>query len=332
MALLPNPSAVAQGLARRALIDDRLAPRVLFVASSGGHVTELRRLATGIDHRSSSVWLTFDTPQTRSILHGRTVEYVPYVRPRDVVGTLGTFWQVWKLLQREHFDLVVSTGSAIAVGAFLAARLHAIRTRYIESIARVSGPSTTGRIVSLLHLAELRTQHVRWADRRWRPVTGLIDSLRIGRWPQDREPVVRPTVFVTLGTIKPYRFDALVDAVLSSGLADDSTVWQLGATTRADLPGRVASLLDPEEFAEAVRNADVVVTHAGVGTILELLDAGMHPVVVPRRARRGEHVDDHQTEIADFLAGTAALTVVEADELRAAHLVAATRAAVGGRA
>lgn len=328
MALLTNPSAVAQGLARRTLLDERLAPRVLFVASSGGHVSELRRLADGIEHRPSSMWLTFDTPQTRSILRGRTVQYVPYVRPRDLAGTLRTFWTVRKLLQRERFDLVVSTGAAIAVGAFLAARLRPIRTLYIESIARVTGPSITGRIVASLHLAGLRTQHARWADRRWRPVTGLLDALRRDDPPQQAGPMLQPKVFVTLGTIHPYRFDALVDAVLDSGLANEDTVWQVGATSRDDLPGRAESLLSPDEFAEAVRNADVVVTHAGVGTILELIDAGLHPVVVPRRAQRGEHVDDHQTEIADYLAGTDAVTVVEADDLCAVHLVAAAGLAV----
>ena len=57
----------------------------------------------------------------------------------------------------------------------------------------------------------------------------------------------------------------------------------------------------PDEFARAARDADVVVTHAGVGTLLELLGMGIYPVLAVRRAHRGEHVDDHQIEIADLV-------------------------------
>ena len=325
MTQVPYAPGFDPGRAFPTLLDERTAPRVLFVASSGGHVSELRRLAGRIEHQPSSVWITFDTPQTRSILQGRRVRYVQYVRPRDLLGTLRTFWYVRRLLQQEHFDLVVSTGAAIAVGAFIAARLRPIRTRYIESIARVTGPSTTGRIVAALHLAELRTQHVRWADRRWRPVTGLFDGMRPEAEASLAGPMHAPRLFVTLGTIKPYRFDALVDAVLATGLADERTVWQLGSTTRTDLPGRVETLLSPEEFGEVVRSSDVVITHAGVGTILDLLDRGQHPVVVPRRRLREEHVDDHQLEIADFLRAGDFVTVAEADRLDSGHLLAAAR-------
>jgi UDP-N-acetylglucosamine transferase subunit ALG13 len=141
-------------------------------------------------------------------------------------------------------------------------------------------------------------------------------------------PVERPRLFVTLGTIHPYRFDALVDAICATGLADGRTVWQLGATTRRALPGTVLSQMGAAEFEECARNADVVITHAGVGTIMHLLEMNIFPVVVPRRAARNEHIDDHQAQIAGLLARRSIGVVREADELDAGSIVEASAASV----
>ena len=50
-----------------------------------------------------------------------------------------------------------------------------------------------------------------------------------------------------------------------------------------------------------MRDADVVVTHAGVGSVLCARQAGHVPVVVPRLHRLDEHVDDHQVELVAAL-------------------------------
>jgi UDP-N-acetylglucosamine transferase subunit ALG13 len=87
-----------------------------------------------------------------------------------------------------------------------------------------------------------------------------------------------------------------------------------------DLAGQTHGIMDAAQFEELARSADVVVTHAGVGTLLQLLEWGVHPVVVIRRAARGEHVDDHQEQIGQLLREAGLAIVVEAPELSAAHL------------
>ena len=55
-------------------------------------------------------------------------------------------------------------------------------------------------------------------------------------------------------------------------------------------------------FAEMVSNftaAELVITHAGVGSILMAVKHGHVPVVMPRLKRQGEHLDDHQLELAE---------------------------------
>jgi UDP-N-acetylglucosamine transferase subunit ALG13 len=104
-------------------------------------------------------------------------------------------------------------------------------------------------------------------------------------------------VVVTLGT-SPHGFRALVTGLLRVIPAGVETLWQTGSTPVADLPIRARPWLSPDELAGALRQADVVVTHAGVGATLDALDAGRCPIVVPRRPTAGEQVDDHQLQLA----------------------------------
>jgi UDP-N-acetylglucosamine transferase subunit ALG13 len=238
-----------------------------------------------------------------------------------------TFRRTRRALEGETFDAAISTGAAMALGVLLAARLDGIPLTYIESVSRVRGPSLTGRIVALSHMAELRTQHAAWRSRRWRYDGNVLQEYVAEPRMSPEEP---RRIFVTLGTIQPYRFDAAVDGVLRTGLAGPETSWQLGATDRVDVPGEAHEMLDAARFAQLARSADVVVTHAGVGTLLQLLEWGVHPVVVIRRAARGEHVDDHQEQIGQLLRETGLAVVVEAPDLSAEHLrtAAATQNAV----
>ncbi|MFC3591881.1 glycosyltransferase [Microbacterium barkeri] len=111
----------------------------------------------------------------------------------------------------------------------------------------------------------------------------------------------RRKVFVTLGTIRPYRFDRAVDAVLSLLRPEDDVVWQLGETRRDDLPGHVATEMPGDEMKRRMREADVIVTHSGVGSILAALELGKAPVLAVRSEVHDEHVDDHQRFIADVM-------------------------------
>lgn len=272
--------------------------KALLVASTGGHLTELVRLVPTFEPDPDSLWVTFRTPQSEKLLAGRRVHYLPYIGPRDLRGTLRAVPRLHELVRRERFDLAVSTGAAIAVSALPVAVAAGVPSTYIESVCRLVGPSVTGRLLSCVPRVQLRTQHERWADGRWQRHPSVLDEYR--SVPRER-PRTGGRLFVTLGTIRGYRFDSVVDAVLASGLADERTVWQLGATTRDDLPGTVVTHLPPDEFARCAVDADVVVAHGGAGTLLDLLALGVYPVQAVRRACRDEHVDDHQAQIADLV-------------------------------
>jgi UDP-N-acetylglucosamine transferase subunit ALG13 len=83
-------------------------------------------------------------------------------------------------------------------------------------------------------------------------------------------------------------------------------------------------------MAQAVAEADLVISHSGVGTALLTLEHGKVPVLLPRRRDRHEHTDDHQRLIAEELGRRNLAVWADPDELTAADLVrASTMTATG---
>ena len=59
----------------------------------------------------------------------------------------------------------------------------------------------------------------------------------------------------------------------------------------------VGATLPFDALKEVVRDADIVVCHGGTGSLITALREGCRIIAVPRRFDRGEHYDDHQSEI-----------------------------------
>jgi UDP-N-acetylglucosamine transferase subunit ALG13 len=120
-------------------------------------------------------------------------------------------------------------------------------------------------------------------------------------------------IFLTVGTQLP--FDRLVGAVDRwAGQNGAAMFAQIGPGGRAPRHAGHRELLDPQECSRRIAAADVVVAHAGVGTILAALQAGRPVLVVPRRARLGEHRNDHQLATARRLGALEGVTVVEDEQ------------------
>jgi UDP-N-acetylglucosamine--N-acetylmuramyl-(pentapeptide) pyrophosphoryl-undecaprenol N-acetylglucosamine transferase len=296
--------------------------KLLLVASPGGHIAELDMIAPLLGASADSVWLTSESEQTRMLVGSRPHVFTRYVKPRDAVGVLAVTSDIRRLLAASRFDGAVSTGAALAVPALILARLRGLKAVYIESVCRVDGPSLTGRILARIPGIDCYTQYPSNVGPGWAYAVSLFERFdayaEAATQPAETPaPTDRPTrLFVTLGTIKPYRFDSIVDRVrdLVSG-TDTEVVWQLGSTDRVDLPGEVHGLVSGAKFDELATGADRVITHAGVGSCLRLLQLGLRPLVVPRRAARAEHVDDHQEQIARELGGRLLVDVAEAPEI-----------------
>ena len=55
--------------------------------------------------------------------------------------------------------------------------------------------------------------------------------------------------------------------------------------------------LDRDEFSNEMEKANIVITHGGTGAIIGAVKKGKKVIAVPRRAKYGEHVDDHQLQL-----------------------------------
>jgi UDP-N-acetylglucosamine transferase subunit ALG13 len=134
-------------------------------------------------------------------------------------------------------------------------------------------------------------------------------------------------VVVTLGS-QNYPFDRLVSRLLDALPDGVEVLWQTGATDPRihGIDGHRS--IPTDELETAMADADVVVAHAGVGSALSAFSAGRHPVLVPRRVSRDEHVDDHQEQIAGELRDRGLATACDADEIGLGVLMTASRLSV----
>jgi UDP-N-acetylglucosamine--N-acetylmuramyl-(pentapeptide) pyrophosphoryl-undecaprenol N-acetylglucosamine transferase len=294
----------------------------LLIASNGGHLKQLHRLHRRFTGVSGPFrWVTFDTPQSRSLLEGEEVSYVPFIGGRDPRSVLRNLPYARRIVGAD-VEAMVSTGSAIALPYFALGRLRRKRCFYVESAARMEGPSMTGRMIGRLPGVERYAQYRSWADERWRFRGAVFDSFVSGEDPAAAAPEIRRVV-VTLGTFKGTPFTRIARRLVEILPPEVEVLWQTGATDVSELGIESVYALPERELSEAMREADVVVTHAGVGTALAAFEVGKCPVMAPRLAAHGEAVDDHQVQIATELAARDLAVMVDAEEITMDHLRAA---------
>jgi UDP-N-acetylglucosamine--N-acetylmuramyl-(pentapeptide) pyrophosphoryl-undecaprenol N-acetylglucosamine transferase len=296
----------------------------VLVASSGGHLKELHHLHRRVAQIAGPYrWVTFDTPQSRSLLAGEEVEFVRFVGDRDAVNAVRSLGAARRIVSDPGVAAVVSTGASVALPFLVMARAHRRRCLYVESAARINGPSLTGRLLSGMPGIALYTQHPSWAGGRWHYGGSVFDAFESAELCDDLGLSLERIV-VTLGTTRE-AFRRLVHRLLEILPPQADVLWQTGNTDSRDLGISGHYALPERELTQAMADADVVVSHAGVGTALAALEVGKCPVVVPRRARRGELVDDHQVQIAQELGDRGLSVSVEVEDLTYADLVAASR-------
>lgn len=106
-------------------------------------------------------------------------------------------------------------------------------------------------------------------------------------------------ILLSLGTHQQ-PFPRALDLIEPLALSGEKLVVQHGSTPpRPEMPNTTwVAFMAFDDLVAAMEQARSVVCHAGVGTIVTAIRAGHVPVVIPRQPHRGEHVDDHQMDIA----------------------------------
>lgn len=131
-----------------------------------------------------------------------------------------------------------------------------------------------------------------------------------------------PLLVATVGS-DHHPFDRLVDWLdtwLESARHPDLRYVCQHATARVPRTGEATRFVDHDALLGLMREASVVVSHGGPGTLLESLRAGRVPVAVPRLARLGEAVDDHQRAFCELLSERHEVVLVESEDALARAL------------
>src|SRR5690242_15296157 len=102
------------------------------------------------------------------------------------------------------------------------------------------------------------------------------------------------STFVSLGNATQ-SFRRLTDAVMKIAfLLPQPLVVQHGNTVFQGAGHNAKPFMSMEEFDRLVCQADLLIMHAGAGSVIHAIQAGKVAVVMPRLAKYGEIIDDHQ--------------------------------------
>ena len=110
-------------------------------------------------------------------------------------------------------------------------------------------------------------------------------------------------IFVCVGS-RDYQFNRLLkalDELVEAGRITDEIVAQTGSSEYEPKHYTWYRFLDQDVFKDYQQKADLIISHGGTGALVGALKKGKQVIAVPRLARFGEHIDDHQTQVCGVL-------------------------------
>jgi UDP-N-acetylglucosamine transferase subunit ALG13 len=117
-------------------------------------------------------------------------------------------------------------------------------------------------------------------------------------------------------------FDRLIRAMdkWAQDHAEHDVFAQIGGGSYQPRHMRWTSMMSPSKFREAVRDASVMVAHAGMGSFFSAMEMRKPIVMLPRRASDREHTTDHQLHTVRWLREKPGVYVVMSDDELAAAI------------
>lgn len=106
-------------------------------------------------------------------------------------------------------------------------------------------------------------------------------------------------ILVMLGT-QNNDFHRLLDEIeknIENGNINEDVIVQAGFTKYKSDKMKIFSLTTKENLENLIKKADLIITHAGVGSIEMALEQNKKVIAIPRLKKFGEHVNDHQKDI-----------------------------------
>lgn len=106
-------------------------------------------------------------------------------------------------------------------------------------------------------------------------------------------------IFISVGTQLSFdRLTKTVDSWLSSH-AEEEAFFQIAEGEYQPKNGVVQKYVGADQYQQIFEESDLIISHAGMGTIISALESGKSVIVMPRRFSLGEHRNDHQMATAE---------------------------------
>lgn len=78
-------------------------------------------------------------------------------------------------------------------------------------------------------------------------------------------------------------------------------ICQVGHTDYKNSHFKIVKFLEKKKFNDLIKKSDVFISHAGAGSVIESIQNRKIPILLPRKKKFNEHIDDHQVELYDKL-------------------------------
>lgn len=108
-------------------------------------------------------------------------------------------------------------------------------------------------------------------------------------------------ILVLLGT-QNNSFHRLLEEVeknIENGNIKEKVIVQAGFTKFESKNMEIFDMVPQDRLDKLMDEADLIITHGGVGSMVAAIRKGKKVIAVPRLKKYGEHVNDHQIEIIE---------------------------------
>ncbi len=126
-------------------------------------------------------------------------------------------------------------------------------------------------------------------------------------------------ILIMLGTQNNsfHRILEEVDRLIDSNIIKEEVIAQTGYTKYKSRNIKTIDFMPNEELEKLEHQANYIITHGGVGSIISSIEKGKKVIAVPRLKQFGEHVNDHQLDIVQsfdkmgYIIGIASISQLE---------------------
>lgn len=287
--------------------------KIICVASLGGHWIQLLRISKALEEKYDVTYISMHE-KCATMVGDRPVYVIRNFTRKTAWNIIPNIFTLAKVIIKVWPAAIVTTGSAPGLLTLLVGKIFGRKGMFIESIANAEKHSATGGIAGKL-VKNVYTQWPHLADNHYKYAGSIFgeSTEKDGNDGYIKSSSAGQSIFCTVGTQMPFdRFVKAIDEVAPQ--LKDKIVVQSFKDKYEPKNIQMVDFMAPDEFNRLFGEARLIVAHCGMGTILNALTANKPIIVLPRLAKWGEHLNDHQLATARKIAELGYAYVVEDEE------------------